>query len=278
MFLPQQASFISKSVNMFDEIVKKPCAQVIPVPLFTDNYAYLLVEPGTKNAWCVDPAEAKTVVAAAAERDLTLTGVLCTHKHYDHSGGNEEIQRLVPQIHVYTSAYESVPGSTNAVMDGDVLRLGPLEVRCIRAPCHTVGHMLYYVSNPSDPASQSLLFSGDTLFIAGVGRFFEGSAAQMLDILHKLRELPRDTLVYCGHEYTVKNLEFAKTVEDCDAVSSKLKWAERLRSEGLPTVPSTLGQEMEYNPFMRAGELRGVLGETTEEAALAKLRSMKDRF
>ncbi|GBE59776.1 hydroxyacylglutathione hydrolase [Babesia ovata] len=263
---------------MFNDIIRKPCAEVIPVPVFSDNYAYLLVEHGTKNAFCVDPAEPRTVLQAASERQLTLTAALCTHKHYDHSGGNTEIQRLVPGITVYGSSYESVPGVTHGLMDGEVIRFGSLEVKGIRAACHTVGHMMYFVSNPSDPSTQPIMFTGDTVFIAGCGRFFEGSAANMLDIMNKLRTYPKETLIFCGHEYTVKNLQFAKTVEASPAVLKKLEWAERVRAQGLPTVPSTLGEELEYNPFMRSAELMSVVGESTEEGAMRKLRSMKDRF
>lgn len=182
------------------------------------------------------------MIEAAAKRQLTLTAAFCTHKHYDHSGGNNEIKRLVPGLTVYGSSYESVPGVTSGLMDGEVIRFGSLEVKGIRAACHTVGHMMYYISNPSDSSAQPIMFTGDTVFIAGCGRFFEGSAANMLDIMNNLRTYPKETLIYCGHEYTVKNLQFAKTVDDSSAVVKKLEWAERVRSQGLPTVPSTLGE------------------------------------
>ncbi|ORM39780.1 Hydroxyacylglutathione hydrolase [Babesia sp. Xinjiang] len=264
--------------NMFKEILKKPCAQVIPVPVLTDNYAYLLIDPKSDTAICVDPAEPRKVLSASTNNGLTISAAFCTHKHYDHSGGNAEIQRMVPGIAVYGSSYEAMPGLTAGVMDGEVIHIGSLEVTCIRAACHTVGHMMYYVTNPSEPNSQPLIFTGDTIFIAGCGRFFEGSASMMMDIITKLRKLPKDTLIYCGHEYTVKNLEFARTVDGSDAVIRKLEWAKQVRSQGLPTVPSTLADEMEYNPFMRAAILKEKVGETTEEGAMSKLRSMKDRF
>ncbi|GFE53663.1 hydroxyacylglutathione hydrolase [Babesia ovis] len=263
---------------MFKDILKRPCAEVIPVPQFSDNYAYIVVDPSRRSSFCIDPAEPRKILTAGSKTRVVPSAVFCTHKHSDHSGGNIEMARQIPDIPVYGSSYEQVPGVTKGLVDGEVLRIGNLDVKCIRAPCHTIGHMMYYVSNPADPTTQPLLFTGDTLFIAGCGRFFEGDAAMMLDIMKKIRELPKDTLIYCGHEYTMRNLEFASTVDNSDAVQRKIKWVERVRSHDLPTVPSTLADELEYNPFMRTEILMEKLGESTEEATMRKLRSMKDNF
>lgn len=208
--------------------------------MLSDNYAYILVDPDSKESFCVDPAEPRRVLEAAAERNVRLSAAFCTHKHHDHSGGNMELQRLLPGVEVYGSCYESVPGVTKGLSDSEIVKFGNLEVRCVKAACHTVGHMLYYVTNPGKPELQPILFTGDTVFIAGCGRFFEGSADMMVDIMRMLRGYRKDTLVYCGHEYTLRNLEFAKTVDPSDSVVSKLSWTEKVLSMNMPTVPSTL--------------------------------------
>ncbi|EDO06817.1 putative hydroxyacylglutathione hydrolase [Babesia bovis T2Bo] len=270
-------SSISK-ITMYQDIIKKPCAEVITVPLFQDNYGYIVVDPDGKHAFCVDPAEPRKILSVIDERKLTLKAVFCTHKHHDHSGGNLEMARIIPGIPVYGSNNEDMAGMTNGIMDGDVVRLGGLEIKGVRVPCHTLGHMLYYVTNPSDPTMQPLMFTGDTIFIGGCGRFFEGTADMMLNIMNTVRQYRKDSLIYCGHEYTVKNLKFASTVDDSPAVKRKMEWAESARQQNLPTVPSTLGEELEYNPFMRTATLMDKVGETTEVGAMRKLRQMKDRF
>lgn len=277
--LPQRA--MSNNVDsrtMFSHIIKNPCAEVIVVPVLSDNYAYILVDPDSKESFCVDPAEPRRVLEAAAERNVRLSAAFCTHKHHDHSGGNMELQRLLPGVEVYGSCYESVPGVTKGLSDSEIVKFGNLEVRCVKAACHTVGHMLYYVTNPGKPELQPILFTGDTVFIAGCGRFFEGSADMMVDIMRMLRGYRKDTLVYCGHEYTLRNLEFAKTVDPSDSVVSKLSWTEKVLSMNMPTVPSTLEEEFQYNPFMRAGDLKDAVNATSEVEAMAMLRSMKNRF
>ncbi|KAK1442139.1 ribonuclease Z/Hydroxyacylglutathione hydrolase like protein [Babesia gibsoni] len=263
---------------MFTHIIKNPCAEVEVVPVLSDNFSYILVEPYTKQALCVDPAEPEKVLVAAGKMGVALSAVFCTHKHYDHSGGNVAIKRLVPDIKVYGSSYESVPGVTDALIDEEVVNFGGLEIKCIKAACHTIGHMLYYVTDPKKPEAQPILFTGDTVFIGGCGRFFEGSASMMLDIVRKVKGLRKDTLLYCGHEYTVKNLEFAKTVDKGEAVAKKLDWAREVAKVGVPTVPSLLEEELCYNPFLRPDALMEAVGEKTEEATLATLRKKKDHF
>ncbi|CDJ66855.1 hydroxyacylglutathione hydrolase, putative [Eimeria necatrix] len=229
------------------------CAEVIPVPTLSDNYAYLLIDKKTKTAACIDPAEPEKVIAAAKEHGVTLQKCLCTHRHADHSGGNEQIKTLVPGIEVIGSAYEETPGRTKAVCDGETFRIGDLLVKVLHAPCHTSGHVLYYVESRTDSNASPIIFTGDTLFLAGCGRFFEGDATQMHRALMKIiGELPAETLVYCGHEYTLANLRFAASVEPNNAaVQNKLEWAQQQRNAGKPTIPSSIGEEKTYNPFMR---------------------------
>ncbi|KAL8440539.1 hypothetical protein Efla_003210 [Eimeria flavescens] len=246
---PSSAGFASRASSSFTQ-PKMACAEVIPIPTLSDNYAYLVIDKKTKAAACVDPAEPEKVVAAAKQHGVTLQTCLCTHRHSDHSGGNVKIKSLLPNIEVVCSAYEETPGRTKArklhVSTGDLL------VKVLHAPCHTAGHVLYYMESRTDMNEKPIIFTGDTLFLAGCGRFFEGDAAQMHKALKKIAALPSETLVYCGHEYSVANLQFAATVEPNNAIlSSKLDWAKKQRAAGKPTIPSSIGEEKGYNPFMR---------------------------
>eukprot|EP00899_Mesostigma_viride_P025367 jgi/Mesvir1/6014/Mv24162-RA.1 len=175
----------------------------------------------------------------------------------DHAGGNETMAASLPGVTIVGGTLDKVPACTKPVQHGDTFTLASsLEVTCLHTPCHTGGHICYYVTDKRTPNEPGAVFTGDTLFVAGCGRFFEGSPADMDHALNGvLAKLPPDTLVYCGHEYSKKNLEFARTVDaDNTAVHEKLAWVvEQLRG-GRPTVPSTMGQELTYNPFLRVRE------------------------
>lgn len=182
-----------------------PCARVIPVPILSDNFAYLIIDPQTGKAACVDPAEPGKVLAAAKREGIQLSTLLCTHKHWDHAGGNEEMARLVPGLDVVTTKFEDIPAATVRLGDDDVYALGSLSVRALYTPCHTKGHVLFLVTPRNETelqASQTapVLFSGDTLFVGGCGRFFEGDGAQMVEaLMGRVAKLPPQTLVYCGY-------------------------------------------------------------------------------
>lgn len=216
------------------------------VPTLSDNYAYILKNPESNSSLCIDPAEADKVVHLANQNKLILEACLCTHKHYDHSGGNEKIKKLVPGIKVYGSSYEPIPGLTNKVSDNDTYEIAGFNVKCIRAECHTIGHIMYYVTHKN--FKEPIIFTGDTIFIAGCGRFFEGNAKKMLEITNNFKRLPPETLVYCGHEYTVKNLKFTNELENGSNpnVLHALDIAMKLRCEDKPTVPSTIAQVLYY--------------------------------
>ncbi|KAI7749316.1 hypothetical protein M8C21_023651 [Ambrosia artemisiifolia] len=200
---------------------------------------------------------------------------------WDHAGGNEKIKELVPGIKVYGGSIDNVKGCTNKLENGDKLSLGDdIDILSLHTPCHTKGHISYYLTGKEedDPA----VFTGDTLFVAGCGKFFEGTAEQMYESLCvTLASLPKQTKVYCGHEYTVKNLQFAQTVEPENAkISQKLSWAQQQRQSGLPTIPSTIGEELEFNPFMRADlpEVQEKVGCKSPVEALRKIRQLKDNW
>ncbi|CAL2243258.1 unnamed protein product [Prunus armeniaca] len=170
------------------------------VACLEDNYAYLIIDESTKEAAAVDPVEPEKVLKAAQEHGVDIKLVLTTHHHWDHAGGNEKIKQLVPGIKVYGGSIDNVKGCTDKVDNGDKISLGAdVHILSLHTPCHTKGHISYYVTNKEgdDPA----VFTGDTLFIAGCGKFFEGTAEQMHQSLCvTLGSLPKPTRVYCGHE------------------------------------------------------------------------------
>src|SRR5229473_1064033 len=256
---------------------------IIPVPQLSDNYAYLVVDDMSKQCGVVDCAEADKVLAEVNRRGLHLITVLPTHWHFDHVGGNEDLVRAIPGLRVYGARGEHgrIPAQTDAVDDGDTVEVASLKGRVIGIPAHTSGHVAYYF-----PALNAV-FTGDTLFIAGCGRVFEGRAQTMVDSLAKLSALPDSTQVYCGHEYTEKNLRFALTLEPSNpALRNKYEWAQKVRADGKYTIPSTIGDEKQFNPFLRtdSAELRASLKKldpslTDDPVAIfAKARELKDRF
>jgi hydroxyacylglutathione hydrolase len=251
------------------------------IPCLSDNYSYLLRLPGTARAVIVDASEAAPVRAALERDGLELAGILSTHHHIDHVGGNEELLSLYPKARVYGYRTDSgrLPGLTNGVEDGEEFDVGGLHFRALHIPGHTLGAVAY--------ETEGSVFTGDTLFIAGCGRLFEGTPAQMYDSLNqKLGQLPDATRVYCGHEYTAKNLEFAAHLEPGNsAVKAKAERVAALRARGEPTVPSTIGEERATNPFMRVTSpeiLRSVAadlgGDPSPQAVLGAVRRAKDQY
>ena len=257
---------------------------VFPIPQLSDNYAYLLVDPGSGEAGIVDCAEAKPVLDEVARRGVSLRAVLATHHHFDHVGGNRDLLAQLPDLRIYGSADDApkIPGITDRVNDGDPVQVGGVRGRVILIPAHTSGHVAYWFPD------QHAVFTGDTLFAGGCGRLFEGDAAQMMSSLGKLAGLPDDTRVYCGHEYTEKNLAFALTLEPGNAaLRAKLAAVQEMRRAGKPTVPSTIADEKATNPFLRAdspelaASIRARVPDvpTGDRVALfAAVRSLKDRF
>jgi len=256
---------------------------IIAVPQLSDNYAYLVVDDTSGECGVVDCAEAGKVLAEVERRKLKLIAVLPTHYHFDHVGGNEDLARAIPGLRVYGARGERgrIPAQTHPVDDGDTVEVGALRGRVIGIPAHTNGHIAYHFPQ------LNAVFTGDTLFIAGCGRVFEGKAQTMVDSLAKLAALPDGTQVYCGHEYTEKNLRFALTLEPSnDALKSKYEWARKTRAEGKYTIPSTIGEEKRINPFLRtdSAELQASLRKIDPSigddavAIFAKARELKDRF
>jgi hydroxyacylglutathione hydrolase len=244
--------------------------------MFSDNYGFLVIDDELRVAAAVDPADPDPVLAAIEEEDVRLTHILCTHHHRDHAGGNGRVLQAHPGAVVVAGLVDAdkIPEASVRVGHGDRVRVGRLVGEVIDTPCHTAGHVSYLFGDA--------LFCGDTLFVGGCGRFFEGDAAQMHEALNgHFRKLPDATEVYCAHEYTVSNLRFALSVDPTnEALVQKMAWANARRAAGEPTVPSTLGQERATNPFMRVTEpaLQAATRETDPTAVTRALRTMKDGF
>ena len=246
--------------------------QVIPVPCLSDNYAYLVVQG--KLAAVVDPSEADPVLRAIEERGLQLTEIWLTHHHWDHVGGIEALSEACPIAAVRGSKYDMdhhrIPRQTEALSDGDSFDFGGARVDIMEIPGHTLGAIAFI--------TEGHLFSGDTLFIAGCGRVFEGTMEMMSQSLAKLRTLPPDTNVWCGHEYTVNNLRFAQTVEPNNGqIMKALEEAIATRESNRFTVPGTLGRELVTNPFLRFDEPSIAAGRDAVTTFTA-IRSAKDDF
>ena len=258
--------------------------EIVPVPQLADNYAYLLIDPTSADAAVVDCAEAGPVLDEARRRSARLLAVLATHHHFDHVGGHHNLLESNPGLRIFGSADDAarIPGITDRVRDGETITLGGLSARVILIPAHTSGHVAYHFRR------EQAVFTGDTLFVAGCGRLFEGDAAQMMRSLGKLASLPDETSVYCGHEYSEKNLRFATTLEPGNGrLRDKLARVQEARRAGKPTVPSTIADEKATNPFLRttspelAASVRRLvpgLPQGDEVALFAAVRSLKDNY
>jgi len=256
--------------------------RVVTVPVLDDNFAYLLISEKEGVAAAVDPAEASKVLSAAQREGVKIVSVLTTHHHADHAGGNKDMTAAIAGLKVY-GGDERVDAVTERVKDGDKIKVGGVQVQVHFTPCHTRGHVLYQASDDGAPSQPHALFTGDTLFVGGCGKFFEGTADQMYHaLIEVISSLPASTHIYCGHEYTVNNLKFALTVEPQNkAIQNKLAWAQQLRAEKKNTVPSTIAEEMEFNPFMRVRESSvatgvGLAEKTSPIEVMRVVRQTKD--
>lgn len=217
--------------------------QISAIPILQDNYVWTIQVEG--QCWLVDPGEAEPVLAYLQQTRQRPTGILITHNHWDHVSG---IDALCAQFNlpVYGPDNPDIPHLSHRLSDGDRIYLGSHSVEIMSTPGHTLDHIAYYL-----PASGALL-CGDTLFAAGCGRLFSGTMEQLFHSLQRLKALPPETLVYCTHEYTLANLDFAQAAEpDNAAIAERRRACENLRAKGLITLPSTMAQELATNPFLR---------------------------
>lgn len=241
---------------------------VQPVPILSDNYAWLLHDEATGRRAAVDPADADAVIRALEALDARLDLILLTHHHADHVAGTDEVRRRYgcPVVGAAADAGR-LPALDRGVTEGDEVALGAASARVLDTPGHTRGHIAFAFGGAG--GTPPVLLCGDTLFSLGCGRLLEGTAAEMFASLRKLAALPPETLVCCGHEYTQSNARFALHADPANpALRARAAEVDRLRAEGRPTVPSRLGDELAENPFLRAPDV----------PTLARLRSEKDTF
>lgn len=253
-------------------------AEIVTIPCLSDNYAYLVHDPGTGQVAVIDVPDAAPVQAELAARGWVPTHVLITHHHHDHIDGVNLLRQATgAQVIGAAADARRLPALDLAVADGDRIPFGGGAFEVLDVPGHTVGHVAYHL-----PGSRAA-FTADSLMALGCGRLFEGSAAQMWDSLRRLRDLPPDTLIFSGHEYTQANAKFALTIDPANTdLILRTEEIARLRASGQPTVPSTLDLERRTNPFLRPDDpaLRRALGlETaTDTEVFAEIRARKDRF
>ena len=248
--------------------------RIVTIPCLRDNYAYLLIDESDGRAAVVDPSEVDPVVSAVEQEGAKLRELWLTHHHWDHVGGVEGLVRHCDIEHVRGSRYDAEHGriahQSVVLCDGDEFDFGGSTVRVLEIPGHTLGAIAFVVDGN--------LFSGDTLFLAGCGRVFEGTMKMMSESLTKLRELPPETRLWCGHEYTVNNLRFAKTVEPGNAdVLAALAEAIQVIGSGGFTVPGSLEREMQTNPFLRFDQPAVAQGRDPVNV-FSEIRKAKDAF
>jgi hydroxyacylglutathione hydrolase len=236
--------------------------EIVAVPAFTDNYIWLVHDDASGETAVVDPGDAAPALAETERRGWTIDQVWNTHWHGDHTGGNIEIKSATGAP-ISGPARENIPGRDVALHQGDEVRLGDHIGRVIDVPGHTSGHIALVFDE------DRIAFVGDTLFAMGCGRLFEGTPEQMYASLQQLAALPSDTRLYCAHEYTLSNGRFASHVEPSNgAVADRLERVARMRKDGVITVPTTVAEERETNPFVRAKDWQ----------EFARLRAGKDSF
>ena len=221
--------------------------QIEQIPLLKDNYSYLLQDTTLGVNAIVDPADDTPVLSYLKEKNITLHYILNTHHHFDHTGSNLAIKKETKCTIIGAKEDKNrIPGIDEVVEEGDSVFVGKNEGKVLFVPGHTKGHIAYWFSD------SKALFCGDTLFSLGCGYLFEGTPQQMWNSLEKIRKLPKDTRLYCAHEYTLENAVFAKDIEpDNIDLKNYIKKCENLIAQGKPTIPSLLEEELNANPFLR---------------------------
>ena len=229
-----------------------------------DNYSYLVFNETNKNACVIDPSESQPIIDFVEKNNINLKFILNTHHHYDHIGGNIELKKKYNSTVVgFKDDKDRIPGIDILVTDNQIWKQDDFEAKIIHIPGHTSGHIAYHFFK------EEKIFTGDTLFSLGCGRIFEGTYNQMFNSLKKIKKLPSETKIYCGHEYTLQNSKFCIT-HDSENISLKKKITEikdKIK-KGLPTIPTTLSEEIECNIFLKANDVK----------SFSKLRDLKDNF
>ena len=229
-----------------------------------DNYSYIIIDERKQNVCVIDPGEAQPIIQFLENNKLKLKFILNTHHHFDHVGGNIELKKKYNcKIVGFENDKDRIPGIDTSVIDNQIWKDAFFEAKIIHVPGHTSGHIAFYFSK------EKVIFTGDTLFSLGCGRIFEGTSEQLFTSLNKFKNLDPDTKIYCGHEYTLENSNFCITHDANNfKLKDKISKIKEMIQNDLPSIPTTLKEEMECNIFLRAKDLK----------SFSKLRHLKDNF
>ena len=234
------------------------------IPCLQDNYSYLVIDEKKNNACVIDPGESAPIIKYLDDNKINLKFILNTHHHYDHIDGNKDLKKkYLAKIIGYQGDKDRIPNIDILLKDGEIWKEENFESKIIYVPGHTLGHICFYFFE------DKAVFTGDTLFSLGCGRLFEGTYAQMFMSLNKIKELPLDTKIFCGHEYTLSNSKFCATHDKNNQnLKKKILEIKKKLNNNLPTIPTTIKEELECNIFLKANNLE----------TFSKLRDLKDKF
>ena len=229
-----------------------------------DNFSYLIIDEQNNSACVIDPSEASPIIDHVEKLKLNLKFILNTHHHFDHIGGNKELKKKYNlKVIGFEKDKERIPEIDITLKDKEIWKSNKFETKIYHIPGHTSGHICYHFFK------QNILFTGDTLFSLGCGRIFEGTYEQMFSSLQLIKSFPKNTKIYCGHEYTLKNAEFCiKHDKDNSALIEKIKSIKKKLDNGFPTIPTTIKEELDCNIFLRSKDV----------GSFSKLRDLKDNF
>ena len=234
------------------------------IPCLQDNYSYLIIDESNNTACVVDPSESEPIINFLKNKNIKLKYILNTHHHYDHIGGNQELKKKYGSVVVgFKGDSKRIPGIDVLLEDNQIWKAENFEAKIMHIPGHTSGHICFNFFK------EKLVFTGDTLFSLGCGRIFEGSYEEMFESLNKIKSLPKETKIYCGHEYTLQNSKFCIEYDpENTKLKNKITEIKKKLQNNLPTIPSTLKDEIECNIFLRAKDVE----------SFSKLRDLKDIF
>jgi len=252
--------------------------QIISVQCLSDNYAYIIIDNNSKTVGVVDPSEAFPIISFLNKKNLKLNYILNTHHHFDHVGGNMELKKKYnAKVVGFEGDKHRIPGIDISLKNNEKWIFGGSKVNILHIPGHTLGHICFFFEK------EKIAFTGDTLFSLGCGKIFEGDHKQMLNSLNRIKKLPKNTKIYCGHEYTYKNAEFCIKHDNNNAsLMKKFEIVKKLRMKNLPTVPTVLEDELNSNIFLRCdqNDLKIKLNMENQEdfKVFKKVRDLKDSF
>ncbi len=234
------------------------------IPCLQDNYSYIIIDQSNNSACVIDPSEALPIINFLEKKNIKLKYILNTHHHFDHVGGNEELKKKFKSTVVgFKGDSKRIPAIDIMLEDNQIWEAGNFVAKIIHIPGHTSGHICFHFFE------EKLVFTGDTLFSLGCGKIFEGTYEEMFLSLNKIKSLPKETKIYCGHEYTLNNAKFCiKHDPENQNLKRKIEFIKKQRGNGQPTIPSTISDELDCNIFLRANDLK----------TFSKLRDLKDNF